>query len=178
MLSAKLQTISSDAFLWMKSFLFWLKFHRSLFLRVQLTITQHWFGWDNGLAPNRRQAIIWTNAGLIHWRIYAALGGDELRIMGLTPSCWASLLKEMLHDTPCFARNLSVWMSFTLIFYPNEQTDSFRVWICLYSSMKSPQPSHTLLQVSIDITLNSTGSIFGTNNLKNLRPWLSLFTKK
>ena len=32
----------------------------------------------NGLAPNRRQDIIWTNADLIHWRIYAALGGDEL----------------------------------------------------------------------------------------------------
>ena len=35
-------------------------------------------GLDNGLAPNRRQAIIWTNADPIHWRIYAALGGDEL----------------------------------------------------------------------------------------------------
>ena len=35
-------------------------------------------GLDNGLAPNRRQAIIWTNADMIHWRIYAALGGDEL----------------------------------------------------------------------------------------------------
>ena len=28
---------------------------------------------------NRRQAIIWTNVVPIHWRIYAALGGDELR---------------------------------------------------------------------------------------------------
>ena len=28
---------------------------------------------DNGLAPIRRQAIIWTNADPIHWRIYAAL---------------------------------------------------------------------------------------------------------
>ena len=28
--------------------------------------------------PKRRQAIIWTNADLIHWRIYAALGRDEL----------------------------------------------------------------------------------------------------
>ena len=35
-------------------------------------------GLDNGLAPNRRQAIIWTNADPIIWRIYAALGGDEL----------------------------------------------------------------------------------------------------
>ena len=29
--------------------------------------------------PNRRQAIIWTNADPIHWRIYAALGVDELK---------------------------------------------------------------------------------------------------
>ena len=27
---------------------------------------------------NRRQAIIWSNADPIRWRIYAALGGDEL----------------------------------------------------------------------------------------------------
>ena len=30
--------------------------------------------------PNRRQDIIRTNADLIHWRIYAALGGDELML--------------------------------------------------------------------------------------------------
>ena len=30
-----------------------------------------------GLAPNRWQAIIWTNVQSIHWRIYAALWGDE-----------------------------------------------------------------------------------------------------
>ena len=32
---------------------------------------------DNGLALNGRQTIIWTNADPFHWRIYAALGGDE-----------------------------------------------------------------------------------------------------
>ena len=37
-------------------------------------------GLDNGLMANRRQAIIWTNAGMIHWHIYAALGGDELTL--------------------------------------------------------------------------------------------------
>ena len=37
------QTIFSDAFSWMKNFVFWIKFHWSLFLRVQLTIAQHWF---------------------------------------------------------------------------------------------------------------------------------------
>ena len=30
-------------------------------------------GSGNGLAPNRRQAITWTNAYPVHWRIYAAL---------------------------------------------------------------------------------------------------------
>ena len=35
-------------------------------------------GSDDGLAPNRRQAIIWTKAGLIYSVIYASLGRKEL----------------------------------------------------------------------------------------------------
>ena len=34
-------------------------------------------GSGDGLAPKGWQAITWTNADLVHWRIYAALGGDE-----------------------------------------------------------------------------------------------------
>ena len=37
------QTTFSNAFSWMKMFEFRLKFHWSLFLRVQLIISQHWF---------------------------------------------------------------------------------------------------------------------------------------
>ena len=37
------QTIYLDAFSWIKSFVFRLKFHWSLFLRIQVTITQNWF---------------------------------------------------------------------------------------------------------------------------------------
>ena len=37
------QTIFSYAFSWMKSFAYWWKFHWSLFLKVELTIAQHWF---------------------------------------------------------------------------------------------------------------------------------------
>ena len=37
------QMIFSDEFVWLKSFVFWLKFHRGLFLKVQLAIIQHWF---------------------------------------------------------------------------------------------------------------------------------------
>ena len=36
------QTISLDAFSWMKNFVFWLKFHWNLFLKVQMTLIQHW----------------------------------------------------------------------------------------------------------------------------------------
>ena len=37
------QTTSSSAFSWMKMYEFLLTFHWSLFLRVQLTMLQHWF---------------------------------------------------------------------------------------------------------------------------------------
>ena len=37
------QMTFSNAFSWMKIFKFWLRFHWSLFPRVQLTIFQHWF---------------------------------------------------------------------------------------------------------------------------------------
>ena len=70
------QTIFSDAFSWMRTFVFLIKFHWSLFLRLQLTKTS--IGLDNGLALNRRQAIIWTNADPVQWHIYTSLGGEEL----------------------------------------------------------------------------------------------------
>ena len=37
------QTTFSSAFYWMKTFELLIKFHRSLFLRVELTTFQHWF---------------------------------------------------------------------------------------------------------------------------------------
>ena len=39
----KMTAFSVTAFQWMKSFVFWLKFHWSLFLMIQLAISQHWF---------------------------------------------------------------------------------------------------------------------------------------
>ena len=42
-MAAILQTIFPDAFPWRKIFAFGLRFHCNLFLRVQLTISQHWF---------------------------------------------------------------------------------------------------------------------------------------
>ena len=42
-MAAVSQTTLSNVFSWMRMLEFWLRFHWSLFLRVQLTIIQHWF---------------------------------------------------------------------------------------------------------------------------------------
>ena len=75
----------------------WLPFRRRYFkmhLRewkiFEFQIISHWHvlgsiweyvmvGWDNGLAPNMRQVIIWTNDGLVYWCTYASLGLNEFK---------------------------------------------------------------------------------------------------
>ena len=86
------QKTFSIAFSWMKIFDFRLKFYWSLFLRVQYAIIVS----DNGLAPNRRQAIIWTNVGLGCLCIYASLGLNELMIWCFAPHC-----NPVLYDSVC-----------------------------------------------------------------------------
>ena len=53
------------------------KLHGSVFLWVQLQYPS--VGSGNGFAPIRRQAIIYTNDGLVYWSIYVSLGLSELR---------------------------------------------------------------------------------------------------
>ena len=57
------QTIFSDAFSWLKCFVFWLKFYCNLFLKVKLTKTR--IGSDSGLAQKSWQAITW-HSSMIH----------------------------------------------------------------------------------------------------------------
>ena len=93
-----LQTMFSNAFSSMKIFVFWLKFHWSLFIRVQLPITQHWFR-----SPVQQQAIIETNKCLVYWCTYVSL-----RLNGLM------VQKELLKDfaTMAFTR-FSLWHQWT-----------------------------------------------------------------
>ena len=56
------QTTYSNAFSSMKMYEFRLGFHISLFLRVQLSIFQHWFRWWLG-SEHWQRFIIWTNGG-------------------------------------------------------------------------------------------------------------------
>ena len=68
------QTAFSNAFSLVKKHQFWLKVHWSLVLWFQLDSV----GSGKGLALIRRQAIIWTDDGLVYWHIYVSLGLNEL----------------------------------------------------------------------------------------------------
>ena len=70
------QTTFSSAFSWMKIFAFRLKFHWSLFLRVQLSIFQHWFRWWLGAVQATSHYL--NQWWLVYRRIYASLGLNEL----------------------------------------------------------------------------------------------------
>ena len=69
------QTTLSNTFYWMKMLYFRLKFHWSLFLRVQLIISQHWFRlW---LGADQATIHYLNQWWLDYRRIYASL--NELR---------------------------------------------------------------------------------------------------
>ena len=73
------QTMLSNALFWVKMLEFRLKFHWSLFLRVQLTIFQHWFWYWFG--ADQATSHYLNQWWLDYWRIYASLGLNELRIV-------------------------------------------------------------------------------------------------
>ena len=76
-MAAIFQTTLSNAFSWMKMLEFRLKFHWSLFLRVQLTIVHHWFRcW---LGADQATSHYLNQWWLDYWRIYASLGLNEFK---------------------------------------------------------------------------------------------------
>ena len=132
-MAAVSQTIFSDAWSWMKSFVFWLKFHWSLFLRVQL-VKPPSIGLDNGLAPNRRQAIIGINADPANWRLYATLGGDELIAMHIRKAMWLMDTEDMhLLSSPHIQSSAIIMWSSIERYYTNDYRNwgriSIRYWI-------------------------------------------------
>ena len=75
-MAAIFQTTFLNEFSWTKMYKFRLKFHWSLFPRVQLTISQHWFRW--WLGADQATSHYLNQWWLIYWRIYASLGLNEL----------------------------------------------------------------------------------------------------
>ena len=79
------QMTLSNAFSWMKMLEFRLRFHWSLFLRVQLTIIQHWFRqWLGAGQATSHYLNQWL---LVYWRIYASLGLNELMTFNQKRGC-------------------------------------------------------------------------------------------
>ena len=76
------QTTYSNAFSWMKIYEFQLKFHWSLFLRIQLIIFQHWF--RKWLGTNQAPSHYVNHCWLGHYQcIYASLSLNGLNHCGL-----------------------------------------------------------------------------------------------
>ena len=81
------QTTYSNAFIWMKKHEYRVKFHRRLFLRVQLIILRHWFRWWLGA----NQAIShylnqWWPSSLTH---KCGTRGDELILSFKLTTSWS-----------------------------------------------------------------------------------------
>ena len=66
------QTTLSNAFSWMKMYEVYLRFHWSLFLRFELTISQHWF--RQWLGADQATSHYLNQWWIVNWCIYASLG--------------------------------------------------------------------------------------------------------
>ena len=76
-MAAIFQATSSNAFSWMKVYEFRLRFHWSVFLRVLITIFQHWFWWWLGAGQATSHYL--NQCWFVYWCIYVSLGLNELR---------------------------------------------------------------------------------------------------
>ena len=102
------QTTVSNPFSWMKIYEFRIKFHRSLFLRVQQTLFQH--GSDNGLVSTRRQVIIWIHGGKIAIAIIRYLASmikppDDKSWSWTDPHCDTRLRSSLVAGDPLHPRS-------------------------------------------------------------------------
>ena len=102
------QTTISDAFFWIKMFEFPLIFHWSLFPMVQLTIYQRWFRqWLGAVQATSHYLNQWW---LVHWRIYASLGLNELR-----KPTYTSFVAQLHSTGNC--RWLTIMLKFCIVSY-------------------------------------------------------------
>ena len=73
------QRTFSNAFSWMNMYELRFRFLWSLFPRVQLTISKHWFRW--WLDADQATSHYLNQSWLFYWRIYASLGLNELTLV-------------------------------------------------------------------------------------------------
>ena len=91
---------------------------------------------DNGLSPERRQAIIWTNAGIL---LIGPLGTNlgEILIEIQTFSLTEIGLKMSSAKCCSFRFGLNVLTLGTFVVAEMSETDiEIRIWVCKYINMK------------------------------------------
>ena len=127
-----LQMRFSNAVSWIKIIVFWLKFNWNWSPRIQLQYSST--GLDNGLAPVRRQAIIWRNDGIVYWHIYVTLPEWVKRFLWhyLKAALYWLALGNLWKPTPCVPYNTFIitynlacnlqfyWMVPNLQLYPQQ----------------------------------------------------------
>ena len=112
------QTTLSNAFSWMTMLEFRIKFHWSLFIRVQLTISQHWFRW--WLGADQATSHYLNQWWLDYRRIYASLGLNELKSM--CENAWGQIcidVPKLMISHPMFYMVKCHMISSALIIWQN-----------------------------------------------------------
>ena len=71
---------------------------------------------NSGLAPNRQLAIIWNNAGLVYWCIYAPLRLNELTHWGRDKM--AVILAEVIFKCIFLNEKVQILIKISLKFVP------------------------------------------------------------
>ena len=152
----------------MKIIVFWFKFPWNLFPLVRLKWTI--IGLDDGLAPNRRQAIIWTNNGLANW---------DPSLYRNMPTVWLCFAFLWFYDSSWWYMNYlpivfrSAWLALTLdwdrlthlplvphVCVSESHQHWLRLWLVAYSA-----PSHYLNQCW-DIVNWTLGTNFSEISIK------------
>ena len=64
---------------------------------------------DNGLVANWWQAIIWPNAGIVYWRMYASLGLNELDSL-CEDQCFSHVI--FFHNSTVYVIDVNPWSVF------------------------------------------------------------------
>ena len=96
-------TTFSNAYSWMKMYEFRLRFHWSLFLKVQLTKPLHW----QWLGADQVTSHYLNQWWLVYRRIYASLGLNELKvILLLTNGMELNLFHPVTHPSVCLSIHL------------------------------------------------------------------------
>ena len=137
------QTTFSNAFSWMKMFEFAWNFHRCLFPRAQLTISQHWFSkWLGAIQATSHYFNQWW---FVYWRIYASLGLNEFR-----DSAMLHLVKQMSLTLANFgatsATIIHMWADIAHAHRLGKRPPRWENALCHWSSEMFPMVSTMIIQ--------------------------------